>query len=140
VVCRAGTYNFSRYKTGKLDTAGSSSSSSSSKQAPDSAPAAAAEAKPLLVVPQGADRAAVSALAEAFFWARDMINTPAQDLSPQHLAAEAAALAAAHPGVRCMCAQSVSVRRLFAAWQSVACWRVCCADQHHVCQTPCWRM
>jgi hypothetical protein len=43
--------------------------------------------------------AAVSPIAEGFFWCRDMINTPAEDLSPQDLAAEAAALTAMHSGV-----------------------------------------
>lgn len=42
--------------------------------------------------------AAVLPMAEAFFWCRDMINTPAEDMGPQDLAAEAAALAAAHIG------------------------------------------
>ena len=37
-------------------------------------------------------------MAEGFFWCRDMINTPAEDMGPQDLAAEAAALAAAHAG------------------------------------------
>ncbi|KAL6754560.1 hypothetical protein V8C86DRAFT_2699090 [Haematococcus lacustris] len=41
-------------------------------------------------------RQLVSALASGSVWARDLINTPAEDLGPQHLAAEAAALAAAH--------------------------------------------
>ena len=38
------------------------------------------------------------ALAEVFYWARDTINTPAEDMGPQHLAAEAQALAAVHEG------------------------------------------
>lgn len=41
---------------------------------------------------------AVLRMAEAFYWCRDMINTPAEDMSPQDLAAEAAALAATHAG------------------------------------------
>jgi hypothetical protein len=42
----------------------------------------------------------VTALAQAFYWARDMINTPAEDMGPQHLVAEATAMAAAHPGAQ----------------------------------------
>ncbi len=49
-----------------------------------------------LVWPEGADRAVVSALAEAIFLCRDLVTTPAEDLAPQHLAAEAAAIAALH--------------------------------------------
>lgn len=49
-----------------------------------------------LVWPEGADQAAVSALAEGIFLARDLVTTPAEDLGPQHLAAEALAVAAAH--------------------------------------------
>ena len=38
----------------------------------------------------------MSALAEAIFLCRDLITTPAEDLAPQHIAAEAAAVAALH--------------------------------------------
>ena len=38
-------------------------------------------------------------MAEATFWARDLINTPAEDMGPQHLAAEAAAMASVHTGM-----------------------------------------
>lgn len=48
--------------------------------------------------PQPARRPRAGALARAHFFARDLINTPANDLGPQHLACEAEALAAAHPG------------------------------------------
>jgi leucyl aminopeptidase len=47
-------------------------------------------------------------MAEAFFWCRDMINTPAEDMSPQDLAAEAAALAAAHAGELLVASMSVA--------------------------------
>ncbi len=36
------------------------------------------------------------ALAASYTWCRDLITTPAEDLGPQHLAAEAQALAEAH--------------------------------------------
>lgn len=36
------------------------------------------------------------ALATSYTWCRDLITTPAEDLGPQHLAAEAKALAEAH--------------------------------------------
>lgn len=46
-----------------------------------------------LIWPAGADRAQVTALAEAIFMARDLINTPAGDLGPAELADAASALA-----------------------------------------------
>jgi leucyl aminopeptidase len=49
----------------------------------------------LLVTPCSAS---LVALAEAYFWCRALITTPAEDCGPQHMAAEAAALAAHHPG------------------------------------------
>ncbi|KAG1655336.1 hypothetical protein FOA52_008318 [Chlamydomonas sp. UWO 241] len=57
-----------------------------------------APAKPLLCWPASADRKSVAVLAEAFTLARDLISTPAEDMGPQHMCAEAAALAAAHAG------------------------------------------
>lgn len=72
-----GTYSFDRYK---------------SKKAEDKK-----ENKPVgLVWPDGSDSATVTALAEAIFLARDMITTPAEDMAPQDIVAEAVALAAAH--------------------------------------------
>jgi leucyl aminopeptidase len=50
--------------------------------------------------PEGCDRARVEALAEGFFLARDLINTPAEDLGPAELAGAVEALAAQH-GARC---------------------------------------
>lgn len=46
-----------------------------------------------LVWPEGADRAQVKRFAEAIHWVRDMINTPADDMGPAELAAEAQKLA-----------------------------------------------
>ena len=65
-----GTYGFARYKKAKE--------------------------KPKLVLPEGADGAAVSRIAEAVFLARDLINTPANDMGPGELAAAARALAVRH--------------------------------------------
>jgi leucyl aminopeptidase len=48
-----------------------------------------------LVWPSGADRDAVTAMAEAVAMARDLINTPAEDLGPAELAAAAGAVARA---------------------------------------------
>jgi leucyl aminopeptidase len=44
---------------------------------------------PTLVVPAGADVKYVKSFAEAICWARDMINTPANDMNPERLAEEA---------------------------------------------------
>eukprot|EP00798_Chlamydomonas_sp_ICE-L_P019754 gene19754-26447_t len=52
--------------------------------------------KAALVWPSKADRASVEAMASAFYLARDLINTPCEDLGPQHMVAEAQALASAH--------------------------------------------
>ncbi len=48
-----------------------------------------------LVWPQGIDRAAITSAVEATYVARDLINTPAQDLGPAELAAAAKSIAAA---------------------------------------------
>ncbi len=71
-------YRFDRYK---------------SKKKPD-AP------RPVLVWPTGVDGARVTRLVEAIGLARDLINTPAGDLGPAELAAEARRLARRH-GARC---------------------------------------
>ena len=55
---------------------------------------------PTLVWPRGCNRAAVEVAARAIFLARDLINTPASDMGPQHLAAAARKLAKQHGG-RC---------------------------------------
>jgi len=43
-----------------------------------------------LVVPKGCDYRYVESMAKAIFWARDLINTPANDMNPAALAEEAA--------------------------------------------------
>ncbi|KXZ48447.1 hypothetical protein GPECTOR_28g857 [Gonium pectorale] len=103
-----GHYSFERYK--KSDGGGGGGGEAGGVKAAPAVgePAAAvAEAaagdsgtggKARLVWPEGCDRRHVLSLARAFVWCRDLITTPAEDLGPQHLAAEAAALAAAHPG------------------------------------------
>jgi leucyl aminopeptidase len=50
--------------------------------------------RPRLVVPQGVDPTAVARIRDAVFLTRDLINTPANDLSPHDLAEAATALAA----------------------------------------------
>ena len=45
---------------------------------------------PMLAQPQNADMAYVKAMAESICWARDLINTPANDMHPEALAKEAA--------------------------------------------------
>jgi leucyl aminopeptidase len=70
----AGSYRFTRYKT-------------------------ANGPKPKrLVLPEGASRDQVLALAEALYFGRDLINTPANDLGPAELEAAARELANAHGG------------------------------------------
>ncbi len=67
-----GAYRFERYLSGK-------------------------PAKPRrLVLPQGASRDSVLAIAESVALGRDLINTPASDLGPEELEAAARKLAAAH--------------------------------------------
>lgn len=51
-----------------------------------------------LVAPQSADLEFVESAAAAIGWARDLINRPANDLTPQHLADEAARFAQYHKG------------------------------------------
>lgn len=64
-----GCYKFSRYKTGKLDANNSNNSSSNAgKQGAQQAASSSEDAKPLLVVPKGADVDSVLAMAEAFYW------------------------------------------------------------------------
>ena len=49
-----------------------------------------------LVWPANADRAEVERISASVFLARDMINTPAEDMGPEHLAAAAKIVADAH--------------------------------------------
>src|SRR5690606_5488632 len=51
-----------------------------------------------LVLPEGVDGAALSRLAEGVTLARDLINTPANDMGPAELEAAARALAGRHGG------------------------------------------
>ena len=68
----AGSYRFGRYKS-ELD------------------------ARPArLTLPEGVDRAQALALAEALYFGRDLINTPANDLGPAELEAAARELASEH--------------------------------------------
>lgn len=73
-----GTYTFDRYKTGKV------------KNGNDSTGCVR------LVWPSSADKDTVKAISEGIFLARDMITTPAEDMTPQDIAAEAAKVAAHH--------------------------------------------
>lgn len=50
----------------------------------------------LLVAPKGCNLAYVRSMAKAIFWARDLINTPANDMHPAALAEQAVAWANAH--------------------------------------------
>lgn len=97
----AGCYKFTRYKSGKLDTANNTNSKEAGDQTAANGAVAAdgSDGKPMLVAPKGADVKAAMAMAEAFYWARDMINTPAEDFGPQHMKAEAQALASTHTGM-----------------------------------------
>jgi len=70
----AGSYSFTRYKT------------------------ANANRKRRLVLPEGANRDQVLALAEALYFGRDLINTPANDLGPAELESAARELATAFGG------------------------------------------
>ncbi len=52
----------------------------------------------MLVAPKGCNLAHVRSMARSIFWARDLINTPANDMHPAALADEAVAWATAHKG------------------------------------------
>jgi leucyl aminopeptidase len=56
--------------------------------------------RPRLAAPRDVDIETVRRLADAVAFGRDLVNTPANDLGPEELAAEAAALASAH-GAAC---------------------------------------
>jgi leucyl aminopeptidase len=66
-----GTYKFSRYKTAKRQP-------------------------PKLVLPDGVDGTEITRLIEGVFLARDLINTPANDMGPEELAEAARTLAERH--------------------------------------------
>jgi leucyl aminopeptidase len=90
-----GSYRFERYRS-----------------KPRPAPAAA------LVAPQLADMAYVRRMAAALSMARDLINTPAADLTPERLAAEAMALAE-HNGARGRVVQGDALREGYPAIHAV---------------------
>ncbi|MDD9900746.1 MAG: leucyl aminopeptidase family protein [Alphaproteobacteria bacterium] len=68
-----GTYDFTRYKSGKNDKKNAQ-----------------------LVWPKGADKKYVTATAEAWFMVRDLINTPPNNMQPNDLQKEVAKLAKKH--------------------------------------------
>src|SRR5579871_1297834 len=70
-----GTYRFERYRRG---------SRASSRE------------DPRLVIPEGVDAAAVSRIAQGVFLARDLINTPANDMGPADLETAAREVAEQH--------------------------------------------
>ena len=67
-----GAYRFDRYKTAET------------------------KARPVLGLPEGIDRERLTATVEAVFLARDLINTPAEDMKPSDLAAAAETVAGRH--------------------------------------------
>ena len=67
-----GAYRFDRYKTAEK------------------------KARPVLGLPDGIDRKRLTATVEAVFLARDLINTPAEDMKPSDLAAAAETVAGRH--------------------------------------------
>jgi leucyl aminopeptidase len=56
----------------------------------------------ILVCPEGADRDEIDRVAQGVFLARDLINTPAEDMGPQHLAEAAKKVAAAYGAALCV--------------------------------------
>ncbi|GLC50654.1 hypothetical protein PLESTB_000404100 [Pleodorina starrii] len=98
-----GHYSFERYKAAQGDKGAAEGGQGG--QGGEGGEGGAEEAKARLVWPEGCDRTQVLSLARSFVWCRDLITTPAEDLGPQHLAAEAGALAAAlsvtHGSVSC---------------------------------------
>ncbi len=63
-----------------------------------------------LLAPEGADAAYAEAAARAIGWARDLVNTPANELGPAELAAAAAALAREFGG-QCSICEGEALRR-----------------------------
>ena len=88
-----GTYSFSRYKTPKTKT-------------------------PRLVLPKGVDGEELSRIAQAVFLARDLVNTPANDLGPDELAAAARKLAATY-GAKISVIKGVALKRGFPLIEAV---------------------
>jgi len=83
-----GTYTFSRYAKKKARAA-------------------------KLVVPKGVDAARVTRMADGVFLARDLVNTPANDMGPEELADAAAALAKKHRAKVSVVAGEALVRQNF---------------------------
>ncbi len=73
---------------------------------------------PRLVLPEGVDGEELSRIAEAVFLARDLINTPANDLGPEDLAAAARTLAAAH-GAKLTVIKGAGLKRDFPLIEAV---------------------
>ena len=71
-----GTYSFDRYKSEKKE----------GKEGPAAC----------MIWPSSVDRKVVKAISEGIFLARDMITTPAEDMTPQDIATEAIELAKSH--------------------------------------------
>lgn len=69
----AGCYKFTRYKTGKLDAAAATNSTSANGNTSAADKAAAADGKPVLVIPEGADVEGVLSMATAFYWVRRLV-------------------------------------------------------------------
>jgi leucyl aminopeptidase len=78
-----GNYNFDRYKKKKV-------------RKPRGREAERPNIKARLVLPSGVDGEEVSRIAESLFLARDLVNTPANDMGPAELASAARALAMRH--------------------------------------------
>ena len=88
-----GTYAFARYKKPK-------------------------KTAPRLVLPDGVDGEEISRIAGAIFLARDLINTPANDLGPGDLAAAAKKLAGAH-GAKITVIKGAALKRGFPLIEAV---------------------
>ena len=71
-----------------------------------------------LVLPGGVDGEDISRIAQAVFLARDLVNTPANDLGPDELAAAARKLAAAH-GARISVIRGAALKRGFPLIEAV---------------------
>ena len=91
--CRKGATGWTRFPTAPTRPG----SRSAGRSPPTPLPATARRRRPAaaLVWPEGADRGRVERLARAVFLARDLANTPAGDLGPEELAAEAVRVAKA---------------------------------------------
>ena len=88
-----GTYAFTRYKKPKTKA-------------------------PRLVLPPGVDGEEISRIAAAVFLARDLVNTPANDLGPDELAVAARGLASAH-GAKISVIKGAALKRDFPLIEAV---------------------